>query len=134
MGVFADQPGIKRSEEYFKSHDTFLDCRGYGMIDFHETAELGWNVKMFTLSHDSYRFGDLVKRPIKIEKGAFVASFATLYNCKIGEGAIVALETVVRSRIVPPFTMVEGNPARIFRKLVNREWVEYHAELEKMGR
>ena len=134
MGNFSDHPGIKRPEDYFRSHDAFMDYRGIGMIDFHETAELGWNVKMFTLSHDSYRFGDLVKRPIKVGANAFIASFATLYNCVIGAGAIVALESVVRSRIVPPDTMVEGNPAYIFRKKVAGKWIEHYASLEKMGR
>jgi len=46
-----------------------------------------------------------------------------LYNCHVGEGAVVSVGSVVRSRDVPPWTMVEGNPARIIARYEEGEWI-----------
>jgi acetyltransferase-like isoleucine patch superfamily enzyme len=67
-----------------------------------------------------------------VEAGAWICSYAILYNCHIGENAIVAIGAVVRSRNVPDGTMVEGNPARVIARLVNDKWeyIDYPIPLE----
>lgn len=80
---------------------------------------------VITLSHDpaDYNKG-VVPKPVIIHKNAWICSRAILYNCEIGEGAVVAIGAVVRSMKVEPFTMVAGNPARVIKKFVNGKWVK----------
>jgi acetyltransferase-like isoleucine patch superfamily enzyme len=53
--------------------------------------------------------------PILVKKGASIGSNCTiLSNVTIGENAIVGAGSVV-TKDVPPYTIVAGNPARIFR-------------------
>jgi len=101
------------SASYFFERDCWIDCRVPEMITIDPTAEIGWEVKMVCMSHDINpgMFGRLVGRPIKIGAKAFIAGFALLYNCEIGEGAVVAVGSVVRSQKVEPWTVVAGNPA-----------------------
>ena len=55
--------------------------------------------------------------PTIVKKGASVGSNATiLCGVTIGEGAIVGAGSVV-TKDVPPFTIVAGNPAQVFRKI-----------------
>ena len=104
--------------EYFSQRECVLDCRSPGAIEIEDGAHIGWFVRFICVSHNvgQNRFGELITRRVVVRKGAFVAAYATLYNCEIGEGSVVALGAVVRSMSVEPWTMVEGNPARPFRR------------------
>jgi putative colanic acid biosynthesis acetyltransferase WcaF len=106
------------------------------MIDIHPTANFGHRVKLYVQSHNPMpgMFGDVVARPIKIEANAWIASECILFNCLIGEGAILAVGSVVRSKIVPPWVMVEGNPGRIFKRFINGGWHGCSEELGAMHR
>ena len=133
LGDVSTQKCLPRfTNGYFLERDCWIDCRVPGMIEIDQTAEIGWEVKMVAMSHDINpgMFGRLVGRRIKIGPKAFVAGFALLYNCVIGEGSIVAVGAVVRSRIVPPWTMVEGNPARAFKRfdVASKKWVSIPPE------
>ncbi|CAH0534496.1 2,3,4,5-tetrahydropyridine-2,6-dicarboxylate N-acetyltransferase [Vibrio stylophorae] len=56
---------------------------------------------------------------IHIGKDAWICSGATIVgHVTIGEGSIVATESVV-TKDVPPFTLVGGNPAKVLRQLSN---------------
>lgn len=117
MGDFSEQKiGLPR--EYFEQRDIFVDCRWPKMITIHPTANFGWMIQLHVGSHDPTpdRFGDVRQRPIDIEAHAWIASSAILHNCRIGEHAVVAIGSVVRGVDVPPYTMVEGNPARAIRR------------------
>jgi len=83
------------------------------MIEIDPTANIGWCVKMVVQTHniDPGMFGQVNSRPIKIGPQAFIAGFVTLYNCEIGEGAVVACGSVVRSQKLEPWTVYAGNPA-----------------------
>lgn len=71
----------------------------------------------YSVSHHPARYDEgVVLRPVVVDDYAWIGSDAVLYNCHVGEGAVVAVGSVVRSRDVPPWTMVEGNPARIIAR------------------
>ena len=116
---------VGKSAHYFAERGCFIDCRGELEID--PTAELGFDIRIFTATHDpdwllggitGYRFAKVTIGP-----NAWICSSAMLYNCTIGEGAIVALGSVVRSMTVHPFTMVAGNPAKIIGYFKDGEWI-----------
>jgi acetyltransferase-like isoleucine patch superfamily enzyme len=71
---------------------------------------------------DTLADGALVDRPVIVEKDAWICSNSVLYNCRIGEGAIVSVGTVVRSQTVAPYVMVAGNPARVIARFMAGEW------------
>jgi acetyltransferase-like isoleucine patch superfamily enzyme len=127
--IMGDEAGFARQKigmpiGYFQDRDCWLDCRGDGLIQIDPEANIGFGVTMFTMSHlpTVGALGPLVGRPVIIRRNAWVASRAILYNCEIGEGAIVALGSVVRSMRVEPYTMVAGNPARVIGRVVGGRW------------
>lgn len=121
LGTFADQPGVTTIEgldpELYlvRQRDCFVDCRGPKMLTIADASTWGHEVKIITLSHDPRpgRRGAVTPRPVTVRRGAFIGAFATLFNCEIGEDAIVATGTVVRSQDVPARVIVAGNPAAI---------------------
>jgi len=126
LGNCFKQNKIGLPEDYFLGRDAFLDVRAPGMIEIDASVNFGWEVKFVVQSHDMSEgmFNNVVSRPIKISKGAYIGSFAILYNCEIGEGAVVAIGSVVRSQNILPWTMAEGNPARPIKKYnhATRKW------------
>lgn len=98
------------------------------MIEIDPSANIGWEVKMIVLTHNPMpgMFGNVTARPIKIGPHAFIAGFCILYNCEIGEGAIVAVGSVVRSMKVEPWTMVAGNPAKPIKRFDHslQKWIQ----------
>lgn len=113
MGDFRNQPHCELDKEYFEQRDSFVDCREADCLWISREANIGWNNVFITQTHNTNpgMFGELQGRKIIIEKKAFITSFCILYNCRIGEGAVVAIGSVVRSQQVPPWTMVAGNPS-----------------------
>ena len=115
---------------YWQDRDCFVDCRGPLVID--PAAHFGYQVMLLTLSHavsggGFVAYSPCIPRGVRVDAGAFVGSRATLYNCQIGTGAIVAVGAVVRSQVVPPLVIVAGNPARIVARWdaarVQWDWV-----------
>jgi hypothetical protein len=104
---------IGHDEAYWQEHDTWLDCRG--PLTIHPSSRWGYNVMVITASHSLRPEDDGCHLfwPVVVEAGAWICSNTVLYNCTIGEGAVVAAGCVVRSRDVPAWTMVEGNPAMV---------------------
>lgn len=123
LGDF-DRSRLNHNEDYFVLRGIWLDCRGTLLID--GSAALEWGVKIITLSHPVRCIGGGpdVDRPVVIDANAWICSFALLYNCHVGVGAVVAAGSVVRSQDVPPWTMVAGNPARIIARFDHEsgEW------------
>ena len=85
------------------------------MLTIADASTWGHEVKIITLTHDPRpgQRGGVTPRPVTVHRGAFLGAFSLLYNCEIGEDAIVACGTVVRSCLVPPRVIVAGNPAAI---------------------
>lgn len=82
-------------------------------------------------SHGRTTFEDLQKPPLKrsiiskgpvvIEKNVWIGDKATILpNVTIGEGSIVAANTVV-TKDVPPYSVVAGNPGRIIKTIIDNE-------------
>jgi acetyltransferase-like isoleucine patch superfamily enzyme len=116
--------------KYFTDREIELDCRG--PLHISPLSHWGIGVKVVTASHEPGNMSIVKYLPVTVEAGAWICSYAVLYNCRIGENAIVALGAVVRSRNVPDGTMVEGNPARVIARLVNDKWeyIDYPIQLE----
>lgn len=109
--------------KYFTDRDIELDCRG--PLHISPLSHWGIGVKVITTSHEPGNMSIVTYRSVVVEAGAWICSDATLYNCHIGENAIVAIGSVVRSRDVEAGTMVEGNPAREIARLIDGKW-EYN--------
>lgn len=110
--------------------DWFWD-RWIDLLDFRGDLQirttnlvLGRKVCIITASHiiSSGAAGGWSRKRVWIENNVYVGSRALLYNCHIQENAVVACGAVVRDMIVPAFSMVEGNPARIIGKFENGLW------------
>jgi putative sugar O-methyltransferase len=121
-----DEEKTTFGEDYYRLRGIWLDCRG--TLKIHKTASLEWGIRIVTLSHPvefQGHGGPNTDRPVIIDEDAWICSFATLFNCHIGEGAIVALGSVVRSQDVPPWTMVAGNPVKIIARFDHniKRWI-----------
>jgi len=116
------------SPKFFWDRRTFLDCRGNLSIA-PKNVTLGFNVRILTQSHDMSRgeLGPVIDKRVVIEPHTFIGSFAVLYNCIIRHHAVVACGSVVRNKEVFPYTMVEGNPAKVVKRYIDGEWVREDA-------
>jgi acetyltransferase-like isoleucine patch superfamily enzyme len=119
-----DSPG-GHTAQYYRERGVRLDTRG--TLKIHPDSRWGFYITVITQSHqrskgDILVDGALVDRPVIVAKDAWICSNAVLYNCIIGEGAIVSVGSVVRSQEVSPFVMVSGNPARVIARLIDGEW------------
>lgn len=116
------------SRAFFEANGTFLDCRG--RLEIEEHVRLGFGLKIITASHDANAmildqpFETMELHEVLIRRKVWVCSFALLYDCEIGEGALVGAGAVVKSVDVPPWHHVEGNPARVVARFLGyqREW------------
>jgi maltose O-acetyltransferase len=90
-------------------------------VSLGNNVALGPGVTIYTASHKigpgSHRLGKVVGLPVTIEDGVWVRLGAVIApGVTVGRGSIVALGAVVLQD-VPPNTYVEGNPAKVTRKL-----------------
>lgn len=61
--------------------------------------------------------------PIIIENDVWIATNVTIMeNVRIGNGAVVAMESLV-TKDVPPYALVGGNPARIIKYRFSKEQI-----------
>lgn len=91
------------------------------LVSLGDNVSLGPGVMIYTASHligpGSHRMGKFSALPVTVEKGAWVRLGAVIApGVTIGAGSIVAAGAVVLHD-VPPNTYVEGNPAKVIRKL-----------------
>ena len=122
IGKIGDSAG--HDALYYQIRGCFIDARGTLEID--PSSVWGFGCRVITRGHRiaDGRFDPLVvDRPVIVGARAWIGSFATLYNCRIGEGAVVAAGAVVRSCEVAPHVMVAGNPARVVARLQAGRWV-----------
>lgn len=95
-----------------------------GSVWIGDDVILGYDVRFLCGSHN-YRLRGSDRHPsyeaepmdIRIEKGAWIASFVTLCGpCTIGEDAVVGAGSVVTCDI-PSGELWAGNPARFIKKI-----------------
>jgi len=117
---------VGKTAHYFAERHCRIDCRG--PLTIHADSFWGYFVTVITKSHD-IRLGTdsgmglaYIDRPVIVDKAAWIGSDVVLYNCHIGEGAIVSVGTVVHSQEVKPWTMVAGNPAKVIARFADGKW------------
>jgi serine acetyltransferase len=95
--------GIKIGKNVWIGYDVVLDTSRPFAITLEDDCVL--SLRVTVLAH----FRELVG--VTVGRGAFVGAGALILpGVVIGEGAVVSAGSVV-TRSVPPFTMVQGNPA-----------------------
>jgi acetyltransferase-like isoleucine patch superfamily enzyme len=92
-----------------------------GKVTIGDHVALAPGVVIYTGTHrigpGSRRLGKVDAMPVTIENGAWIRVGAIIVpGITIGRGAIVAAGAIVLQD-VPPNTYVEGNPAKVIRKL-----------------
>ena len=108
---------------YIANHAGFngFTATGYGKIIIGNYFHSGTNVKIMLGSHD-YDHGDKIPygsghthKQVVIDDFVWLGSDVTICgNVHIGEGAIVAIGSVVVKN-VPPYAIVGGNPAVVIK-------------------
>jgi len=113
---------VEKSKEYFLGRHCFIDCRGELIIA--RSSNWGFNITVLTASHsiENGIFGEMIFKKVVVKRNAWIASNVVLYNCEIGESAIVSVGSVVANMQIEPFTMVEGNPAKVIKVFEGGEW------------
>lgn len=115
---------VGRPWGYFAQRGILLDCRGPLVID--PTSRWGLRVSVVTASHGVHdgpgTMGPTIPYGVTVKANAWIGSFSMLAGCEIGEGAIVAVGSVVRGQIVAPGVMVAGNPARVIARWSGSAW------------
>jgi acetyltransferase-like isoleucine patch superfamily enzyme len=108
---------------YFWERKTSLDFRGDLRID--NMVTLGPWVKILTASHDfeNGQLGTTVFKKCWLDFQCFIGGYSLLYNCHVKRYGVVACGSVVRNMTVEPYTMVEGNPARLIKRFIDGKWV-----------
>lgn len=117
---------VELERGYFAERNIDLDLRGTLVIS--KDSYWGFDIKVITLSHpigngvETGMTKPVLDKPVIVKPHAWIGSGAFLYNCIIGEGAVVAVGAVVRSAEVKANTMVAGNPARVIARFKEDGW------------
>lgn len=91
----------------------YVDCYSVDKIVLEEDVTVSQYAYLCAAAHDiESPARDLVHKPIRLERGAWVFAGAFVgMGVTIGEGAVVAARSVV-VKVVEPFAVVGGNPAK----------------------
>jgi len=120
--------------EHFMQWGVVLDCRG--KLRIAPTARFGWQAMLLTTSHvyDENGMGRRLGRTVLIDDYAWITSRAVVYNSHVKEHAIVGLGAIVRNRVVPAWSIVEGNPAVVVGKFDTEKgrYVKFDDRIELM--
>jgi len=142
---FYQKDRIKIADNVFIWHYTILD--GTGGIEIGEGTQIGAWVGIFThSSHMAIRlygkfFLDIPRKekkgfliaPVKIGKYVFISSGTIiLHGVTIGDGSIIAANSVVKKDI-PPYSIASGNPAEVISdiKKYDRRFLVTYPELKE---
>jgi len=126
IGCFVEiQKKAKIGKNCKISSHTFI-CEG---VTIEDDVFIGHNVTFINDKYPKATNGDgrlqteedWAVQPIMVEKGASIGSGSTiLSNVRIGENAIIGAGSVV-THDVPPNSIVAGNPAKLIRRIKEKE-------------
>jgi acetyltransferase-like isoleucine patch superfamily enzyme len=126
IGCFVEiQKKAKIGKNCKISSHTFI-CEG---VTIEDDVFIGHNVTFINDKYPKATNGggrlqteeDWTVQPIMVEKGASIGSGSTiLSNVRIGENAIIGAGSVV-THDVPPNSIVAGNPAKLIRRIKEKE-------------
>lgn len=112
---------IGHNLSYFNEREILLDCRGD--LEISPSSNWGFRCMVLTSTHDIHgNWERIIRKKVVVKDRAWICSGAILYNCVIGEDAIVGVGAVVRNITVPPYCAVLGNPAQIVERYVDGKW------------
>ncbi|WP_036479504.1 acyltransferase [Myxosarcina sp. GI1] len=133
QNIFLTEPMIVGPKERLHisenvKKNNFLVNTNSGEVYVNDYVFFGKNVCLITGTHDFTKFEDERRktspkegRDIVIEKGVWIATNATIIGpCIIGKNAVVAAGSVV-TKNVEPFTVVGGVPAKIIKRIQQKE-------------
>lgn len=135
----AKVPKISRLAKVYVGHNCSFNgmtISGMGGVKIGNYFHSGVNVKIMLGSHD-YNYGDRIpygthytEKNVAIDDFVWLGSDVIICgNVHIGEGAIVAIGSVV-VKDVPPYAIVGGNPA----KVIKYRDIDLFNRLKKEGR
>lgn len=110
-------------EVYYVQRYAFLDLRGDVKIS--RLSYWGFGCKVVSQTHGivSGEFTPQAQnRRVVVDDYAWIGSFAMLYDCHIMHHGIVGAGAVVKRMTVEPYTIVEGNPARVVSRWNGEKW------------
>lgn len=101
-------------------HTGGMIVHGTGEVKIGKHVHAGWNLRVFTRSHD-YNHGDKIPygkgymvKGVEIGDCVWIgAEVILLPGTRIGEGAIIQAGSVVHG-VIPPLAIAGGNPAKVF--------------------
>ncbi|MDJ0633593.1 MAG: hypothetical protein QNJ34_10430 [Xenococcaceae cyanobacterium MO_188.B29] len=142
--IFLTEPMIVGPKQRLHISDlakknNFLVNTNSGEVYIDDYVFFGKNVCLITGTHDFMKFGEermntapKEGRDIVIEKGAWIATNATVIGpCTIGQNAVVAAGSLV-TKDVAPFTVVAGVPAKVIKhikkKAIEQKQIVYSTE------
>jgi len=114
---------VGKDEAYFRMRHCFIDTRGE--LTVAASSTWGFNIRVYTATHDISKgaLGTMIYRKVEVKDNAWICSDVVLFDCTIGEHAIVSIGSVVSGLDVEPYTMVAGNPAVAVARLVDNKWI-----------
>jgi acetyltransferase-like isoleucine patch superfamily enzyme len=117
---------IGHDRHYFMERGCFVDCRG--KLQIAATSMFGYGVRIITQTHDISEGAANAyaqNRCVRVDDYAWIASFALLFGCHVGDHAIVSAGSVVSGVVVPSYCMVQGNPSCIVARFNHelQKWV-----------
>lgn len=119
-GYFANPEKITIGSNVYIGPDAYWDA--LGGISIGDNVIMGPKVKIWTYNHnfrsERYLPYDEVEilKPVRVERNVWIGLDASILpGVTIGEGAVVAMGSVVTSD-VPPMSIVLGNPAQVVSK------------------
>ena len=109
--------------QWFWDRQVYIDFRGDLYISRYNVT-LGKRVEIITATHDmsSGELGPTIPKKVHIHSHVYVGNRAKLYNCTLEHHCVVACGAVVRNMTVRSYTMVEGNPARVYKEYIDGAW------------
>ena len=121
--TFLNSYGIKVGDNVYIATGCWID--GIGGLTIEDEVELSPFVVITTSTHcfkdNSVRFGGSRTTPVRIGKGSWIASHATVVSgCKVGSGCIIGSNAVV-TKDIPDNVFAAGVSAKVIGPRTDKE-------------